>query len=195
MAYVEGQDLPLLATEAQARDALAGAMAAAAAQQRDTARFIVEHGAQVLGGHSDVERVLSRYAMRSQQEVAEEQAIRRRSAELREKAEDEAVLVQLGLAPPPRSTSEVLAAYAVSADEQDRKDERERASRADARANQALAMVAQLEAQLANERRSHDATSRSLSTANQLYGSARSEQRYERPRQFYRSGGSIVGLY
>jgi hypothetical protein len=54
MAYVEGQELPLLATEAQARDTLAGAMAAAAAQQADAGRFIVEYGAQVLGGHSDV---------------------------------------------------------------------------------------------------------------------------------------------
>jgi hypothetical protein len=141
------------------------------------------------------ERVLSRYAMRSQEEVAEEQAMRRRSAELREKAEDEAALVQLGLAPPPRSTSQVLAAYAASAEEQDRKDERERAARADARANQALAMVAQLEAQLAAERRSHASTSRSLSTANQLYGSARSEQRYERPRQYFRGGGPVTGIY
>jgi hypothetical protein len=54
VGYVEGQEVPLQVTEQAAREAYVAAMAAAQAQQREAARFVVEHGPQVIGGHSDV---------------------------------------------------------------------------------------------------------------------------------------------
>jgi hypothetical protein len=54
VGWYEGIDDVRLADEAAARVALAGALAAAQQAQGDAGRFIVEHGAAVLGGHSDV---------------------------------------------------------------------------------------------------------------------------------------------
>jgi hypothetical protein len=54
MPYIEGDDEARAAVQAEIRAGLATAQSAYQVTQVESAQFITEHGAQVLGGHSPV---------------------------------------------------------------------------------------------------------------------------------------------
>src|SRR6266576_2048609 len=82
-------------------------------------------------GLSSHEAVILRYSMRTAADVAEQRQRSQRLAALRQKAEDEAGLVQLGLGPARRSHADVLRDYAAEAERLDKLEDRERAMRAE----------------------------------------------------------------
>jgi hypothetical protein len=96
--------------------------------------------------------VLARFAARSEADVAEDRERRQRSVALQQKAQDEADLVRLGLAPSPRSRHDVLRDYAAEVDRLDKLEERERAKRAEEQLAARTERVVQLERQLEAER-------------------------------------------
>ena len=98
-------------------------------------------------GLSSHEAVILRYSMRTAADVAEERQRSQRLAALRQKAEDEAGLVQLGLGPARRSHADVLRDYAAEAERLDKLEDRERAMRAEERAERAAQRIAELESQ------------------------------------------------
>jgi hypothetical protein len=64
MPYIEGMSSApggIDDTAAQVRAGLAASTAAADSAQQDAARYIVEHGAQVIDGHSPVGQVEQHY--------------------------------------------------------------------------------------------------------------------------------------
>src|SRR6476469_6199603 len=77
---------------------------------------VMQHEWQWRASLTPHEAVLARYAMRSQAEIAEDRERRTRAEALQQKAEDQAALVQLGLAPPPPTLSERFAQWQAQAE-------------------------------------------------------------------------------
>ena len=127
-----------------------------------------------LGAH---ERVLAQYAMRTEAEIAEDREIRNRSAELRQRAEDEASAIQMGFAGAPPSHQDILARFALAADEQDRRLERVRAEEAERRADAATEALAAARRELAQERKQHERASRLATERLNGWQAARAEYR------------------
>jgi len=120
---------------------------------------------------------------------------RERDAALQQKGEDRWALVQLGLAPPPPTLADRFAQWQAEAEDEEshgrEQQDRERDAQLAARAER----IAELEAELAAERGAHTRTSQNYHRAVEGWGRARqqaAEQGYQRPQQYFRSGGNIV---
>jgi len=141
------------------------------------------------------ERVLAAYGMRSKADIAEDRQRRERDAALQQKAEDQWALVRLGLAPPPPTLADRFAQWQAEAEDEERTDDARRAHRAEEQLTARAERIAELEAQLAEERGAHTRTSQNYHRAVEGWGRARqqaAEQGYQRPQQYFRSGGNIV---
>ena len=141
------------------------------------------------------ERVLAAYGMRSKADIAEDRQRRERDAALQQKAEDQWALVQLGLAPPPPTLADRFAQWQAEAEDEEHTDDARRARRAEDQLAARAERIAELEAQLAAERGAHTRTSQNYHRAVEGWGRARqqaAEQGYQRPQQYFRSGGNIV---
>ena len=103
--------------------------------------------------------------------------------------------MQLGLAPPPPTLADRFAQWQAEAEDEEHTDDARRARRAEEQLAARAERIAELEAQLAEERGAHTRTSQNYHRAVEGWGRARqqaAEQGYQRPQQYFRSGGNIV---
>jgi hypothetical protein len=133
---------------------------------------------------SSHQAVLARYAMRSQQDVADDRETKQRQAEARERSEEYAAAVNLGLAHA-RSNTEIFAGYAAECEIQDAQDRRRARQEADQRAaeHEEWLQRQQVEAEL--ERQGQRST-RTLRQANEA--AAGYFHRLNDPQPAYRGG-------
>jgi hypothetical protein len=99
--------------------------------------------------------VFARAAMRSREDIAEDKAREERRAELRRRAQDQADLIRLGMAPEPPTHHDVLMRAAALGAIQDKREEAQRQRQLQADAERAVERLAQTRRDLEKETVAH----------------------------------------